>query len=149
MGIFKKLSVASYVLTISALIAFIAMIIGIVSCSGEGFWEDEMGAVITLTVFGIVFIAASIFLGVKFGDKFWLGALMFLIVLFFALATCYMIIGKMDVMGTVVFSDLEKGYKPAEDACYIGLASSIIYIIASVFAAVGAFFNVVRNVDKK
>lgn len=39
--------------------------------------------------------------------------------------------------------------KPAEDACYIGLASSIIYIIASVFAAVGAFFNVVRNVDKK
>ena len=137
MGIFKKLSVASYVLTISALIAFIAMIIGIVSCSGEGFWEDEMGAVITLTVFGIVFVAASIFLGVKFGDKFWLGALMFLIV------------GKMDVMGTVVFSDLEKGFKPAEDACYIGLASSIIYIIASVFAAVGAFFNVVRNVDKK
>lgn len=44
-----------------------------------------------------------------------------------------------------MFSDLEKGYKPAEDACYIGLASSIIYIVASVVAAIGAFFGLVRK----
>lgn len=145
MEIFKKLSLASYILVFSALIALIAMIVGIVSCSGEGFWEDEMGAVIALTIIGIVLVAATIFFGIKFGNKVWLSLIMLLIVLFFALATCNMIIGKMDVMGTVVFSDLEKGFKPAEDACYIGLASSIIYIVASLIAVIGTFFNVVRK----
>ena len=81
----------------------------------------------------------------KFGEKPWVSAVVALTVLFFALATCFMIMGKMDVMGTVMFSDLEKGYKPAEDACYIGLASSIIYIVASVVAAIGAFFGLVRK----
>ena len=145
MEIFKKLSMASYILVFSALIALIAMVVGIVSCSGEGFWEDEMGAVIALTIIGIVLVAATIFCGIKFGNKVWLSLIMLLIVLFFALATCNMIIGKMDVMGTVVFSDLEKGFKPAEDACYIGLASSIIYIVASLIAVIGTFFNVVRK----
>ncbi len=145
MNIFKKLSLASYILIFSAVIALIAMIIGIVSCSGEGFWEDEMGSVIAFTIIGLLLVAATVFCGVKFGDKYWLSVIMLLTVLFFALATCNMVIGKMDVMGTVVFSDLEKGFKPAEDACYIGLASSIVYIIASLIASIGTFFNVVRK----
>ena len=35
MTIFKKVSVASYILAFGAVIALIALIVGIVSCSGE------------------------------------------------------------------------------------------------------------------
>lgn len=61
------------------------------------------------------------------------------------MAMRYIVLWGMTVVGMVMFSDLEKGYKPAEDACYIGLASSIIYIVASVVAAIGAFFGLVRK----
>ena len=145
MTIFKKVSVASYILAFGAVIALIALIVGIVSCSGEGFWEDEMGGVIAFTVLGIVCAAGAIALAVRFGERPFVSAVVALAVLFFALATCFMIIGKMDVMGTVIFSGLEKGYKPAEDACYIGLASSIVYIAASLVASAGAFFRLVRR----
>ena len=145
MAIIKKMSVASYALALSVVVALVALIVGIVSCSGDGFWVDEMGGVIAFTIVGIVCGAGAVALAVKFGDKPWVSAVVALTVLFFALATCFMIMGKMDVMGTVMFSDLEKGYKPAEDACYIGLASSIIYIVASVGAAIGAFFGLVRK----
>lgn len=145
MTVFKKVSVASYVLALGVVIALVALIIGIVSCSGDGFWEDEMGGVIAFTVVGIVCAGVAVLSAVKFGEKPLVSVLVALTVLFFALATCFMIIGKMDVMGTVIFSDLEKGYKPAEDACYIGLASSIVYIVASLVAAAGAFFRLVRK----
>ena len=146
MGIFKKLSIGSYVLALSVVLALIAMIVGIASSAKyEGFWEPTMGGVIAFTVIGIVFAAASIVLGVKFGEKFRTSALLVVTVLFFALAMCYMVMSIMDVMGTVVFSDLEKGFAPAEYACYVGLASSVIYIIATVFAAAGTFFRLVRK----
>lgn len=146
MGIFKKLSIGSYVLALGVVLALIAMIIGITSSAKyEGFWEPTMGGVIAFTIFGIVFAAAAIALGVKFGDTFWTSAVLVIAVLFFALATCYMVMSKMDVMGTVVFSDLEKGFEPAEYACYVGLASSVIYIIATLVTAVGTFFRVVRK----
>ena len=145
MGFLKKLSVASYVLAASAVIALVALIVGVVSSSGEGFWTDEMGGVIAFTILAIVCAAAAILLSVKFGDNPLVSLVVLLVVLFLALSTCFMIMGKMDVMGTVMFSDLEKGFKPAEDACYIGLASSIIYIVASVVAAGGAFFKLARR----
>ena len=146
MGIFKKLSIGSYVLALGVVLALIAMIIGIASSTKyEGFWEPTMGGVIAFTILGIVFAAASIVLGVKFGEKFWTSALLVVTVLFFALAMCYMVMSIMDVMGTVVFSDLEKGFEPAEYACYVGLASSVIYIIATLVTAVGTFFRVVRK----
>lgn len=146
MGIFKKLSIGSYVLALGVVLALIAMIIGITSSAKyEGFWEPTMGGVIAFTIFGIVFAAAAIALGVKFGDTFWTSAVLVIAVLFFALATCYMVMSIMDVMGTVVFSDLEKGFAPAEYACYVGLASSVIYIIATLVAVVGTFFRVVRK----
>ena len=108
MGIFKKLSIGSYVLALGVVLALIAMIIGITSSAKyEGFWEPTMGGVIAFTIFGIVFAAAAIALGVKFGDTFWTSAVLVIAVLFFALATCYMVMSKMNVMGTVVFSDLE------------------------------------------
>ena len=128
MTIFKKVSVASYILAFGAVIALIALIVGI-----------------AFTVLGIVCAAGAIALAVRFGERPFVSAVVALAVLFFALATCFMIIGKMDVMGTVIFSDLEKGYKPAEDACYIGLASSIVYIAASLVASAGAFFRLVRR----
>ena len=115
------------------------------------FWL-EMFAVVAASISGVLVarehkldLVGAVALAVKFGEKPWVSAVVALTVLFFALATCFMIMGKMDVMGTVMFSDLEKGYKPAEDACYIGLASSIIYIVASVVAAIGAFFGLVRK----
>lgn len=146
MGIFKKLSIGSYVLVLGALLALIAMIIGIASGARyEGFWEPTMGGVIAFTILGLVFTAGAIVLGVKFGERYWISAIELIAVLFFALATCYMVMSIMDVMGTVVFSDLEKGFAPAEYACYVGLASSVIYIIATLVAVVGTFFRVVRK----
>lgn len=91
MAIIKKMSVASYALALSVVVALVALIVGIVSCSGDGFWVDEMGGVIAFTIVGIVCGAGAVALAVKFGEKPWVSAVVALTVLFFALATCFMI----------------------------------------------------------
>ena len=146
MDFFKKLSFASYILIGSAALALAALIIGGVSSAGEGFGMDEMPIIIVFTLLAVLLIGGTVFTSAKFGEKPWISALVIAAVLFIALSMFNMLMGKTDVMGTVMFSDLEKGYKPAEDACYIGLASIVIYIISALTAAVCAFFKLSKEI---
>lgn len=145
MEFLKKFSIGSYVLVAAAVLGLVALIVGGVSCAGEGFGMDEMPAIVIFTIFAILLTAAAVVLSAKYGEKSWIAAMVFVVVLFLALGMYFMLMGKTDVMGTVMFSDLEKGYKPAEDACYIGLTSVVIYIVATLFAVVGAFFSLVKK----
>ncbi|HHW90126.1 MAG TPA: hypothetical protein GX745_04400 [Clostridiales bacterium] len=56
-----------------------------------------------------------------------------------------MIMGKSDLMGTIWFSELERGYKPAEDALAIGVAGIIIYFISAIMASVSAFLKLSKS----
>lgn len=145
MDFLKKLSMGSYVLIGGVLLAVVALIIGGVSCAGEGFGMKEMPLIITLTIIAVIAAVGAVFLAAKFGDKPWVSVLIVVSVLLIGLSMYNMLMGKTDVMGTVIFSDLEKGYKPAEDACYIGLASIIIYIVSAFVAAISAFFSLVKK----
>lgn len=146
MNFIKKMTFSTYLLIASGLLALVALIVGAVSCAGEGFGMDEMPAVITFTIFALALTAATVFIAVRYGESPWVTALVIAVVLFVSLSMYFMLVGKTDVMGTVMFSDLEKGYKPAEDACYIGLASIIIYIISAFAGAVSTFFRLAKPV---
>ncbi len=140
----KKVSPAAYVFAAGSVISLIAMIIAAVSCSGEGFGMKQLPLVIVLSVAAVILGVAIVFVSGKFGD----GILSTVLVVAMTLVTVFcvyaMIMGKSDVFGTVLFSDLEKGYAPAERACNLGIASIIVYLIAAVVTAAGGFFKLAK-----
>lgn len=140
----KKVSPAAYVFAGGAVISLVAMIIAAVSCSGEGFGMKELPLVIVLSIAAVILGAAIVFVSGKFGD----GILSTVLVVAMTLVTVFcvyaMIMGKSDVFGTVLFSDLEKGYAPAERACNLGIASIVVYLIAAVVTAAGGFFKLAK-----
>ena len=144
LNILKKVSPASYLFAGGAVISLIAMIIAAVSCSGEGFGMKQLPLVIVLSVAAVILGVAIVFVSGKFGD----GILSTVLVVAMTLVTVFcvyaMIMGKSDVFGTVLFSDLEKGYAPAERACNLGIASIIVYLIAAVVTAAGGFFKLAK-----
>lgn len=141
----KKVSPAAYLFAGSAVISLVAMIIAAVSCSSEGFGMKELPIVIVLSVAALICGAAIVFASGKFGD----GIVSTVLVVAMTLATIFcvyaMITGKSDVFGTVLFSDLEKGYAPAERACNLGIASIVVYLIAAVLTAAGGFFKLAKT----
>lgn len=144
-NILKKLSLPAYLFPISALLALAGLIVAVISCSGEGFGMKEMPLVVILTV-GVVLMAAGILWAVgKSGEHPVVSAAAFLMVLMLAGCVCAMVMGKSDVFGTVIFSALERGYAPAEQASALGVVSIVLYLAAAAAAAVGSFFRL----DKK
>ncbi len=145
MTFFKKLSVASYILIGAAVLSIIALIVSIVSCSGEGFAIKQMPMIITFTILSVLLIGAIIYIIGKYGDNFWVSLLILATVIVLTLCFYLMIMGKSDLMGTIWFSELERGYKPAEDALAIGVAGIIIYFISAIMASVSAFFSLAKK----
>ena len=144
-NILKKLSLPAYLFPLSAVLALIGLIVAVVSCSGEGFGMKEMPLVVILTI-GVALMAAGIIAGVaKCGEHPVVSAVAFLMVLMLAGCVCAMVLGKSDVFGTVIFSALERGYAPAEQASALGVVSIVFYLVSAVAAGVGSFFRL----DKK
>ena len=142
---FKKISIGGYIAAAGAVIALAALIVGLVSCSPSGFFASQMVLVILFTVLGIVAVCAAIFLAAKLGDNFITTVLLVGAVVLLMFALFRMVDAKEDVLGTVLFSDLEKGFAPAEFACYVGVASMVIFAVSIVTLILGNFFNMVKK----
>lgn len=143
LNLLKKLSIGSYLLLAGALAAVVALIVIIVSCSPNAFdfWFVQMPWVIVLILVALVAIAGVIFFAIKKGDGIIPTVLALVAVMALVFALIQTIEGKQDVLGTVMFSDLEKGYAPAETACYGGFTGMIIEIVSAVVVMASLFFG--------
>lgn len=143
----KKLSFPAVLTCTSAVLAIVALIVAVVSCSGEGFSMDQLPIVAAGTAAAALLCAGVLAISLKRGDGVVSSVLMAAMVLALGLCIYEMVMGKSDVFGTVIFSDLEKGYAPAEQASTLGLVSIVLYLVSAVVACVGSFgdFSVKRG----
>lgn len=137
----KNLTVTAYLLCVSAVAALVGLIVAVVSCSGEGFGMSQMPMIVVLTVVAIALAVGTLYLAGKNGDGIVPSIAVLAMVVALAFCIYQLVLGKSDVFGTVIFSDLEKGYAPAERASYLGVVSIVIYIAATLISALGAFFK--------
>lgn len=141
----KKISVGGFISLAAAVIAIAGLITALISCSPSGFMIVQMPLIVWFTILSVLLIVGAIVYSVLRKDDIvssiaLIGATLLLMFILFNL-----IDGKNDVLGTVLFSDLEKGFAPAETACYVGVASMAIYIVSIVTLIVGSFLKVTKK----
>lgn len=144
-NIIKKVSIGGYIALVAAIIAIAGLITALVSCSPSGFMIVQMPLIVWFTIFTIILIVGSIVYSALRKEDIissiaLIGAGLLLMFILFNL-----IDGKNDVLGTVLFSDLEKGFAPAETACYVGVASMVIYIVSILTLIIGSFFRITKK----
>lgn len=145
MTFLKKLTIGSYVLIFAAILAVIGFIVGLISGSSLEFPIGEMPIIVALTILSILLIGGAIFVSVKYGDKILVSVILIAAVVLLGMCFYYMFLSKNVLMGGIWFSDLDKGYKVAEDALYYGVVSMVFYLLAAFAVGAGAFFRL----DKK
>ena len=144
----KCLTIPAYLFPIGAIASIIALIVAFASCTGEGFGMASLPLVAALTVATALFGFGVLFFSATQGDKLISTACAFMMVVTLSACVYLMIYGKADVFGTVLFSDLEKGYAPAERASNLGLASIVIYLISLLTIMIASFFRLDRKNEK-
>ena len=139
-NLLKKMTIGGYMLLAGAVIALVALIVIIISNSPNSFdfWFVQTPWVILLILAAVACIGGALFFALKKGD----GIIPTVLVIAAVMALVFALIeGKQDVLGTVMFSDLEKGYAPAETACYGGFTGMIIEIVSAVVVMASLFFG--------
>ena len=144
----KNVSVPAYLFPIAAVASVIALIVAFVSCTGEGFGMASLPLVAALTMIAVLLGFGTVYFTARKGDKILSTACAFLMVVSLSFCVYLMIYGKADVFGTVLFSDLEKGYAPAERASNLGLASIVIYLISLLLIMVASFFRLNKKAEQ-
>lgn len=144
----KNLSIPAYLLPLAAISSIIALIIAFVSCTGEGFGMANLPWVAMLTVAAVLLCGGALFFASKRGDKTLSSICVFLMVAVVSACIYLMIYGKADVFGTVIFSDLEKGYAPAERASNLGVVSIVFYLVSALLIMVASFFRLNKKEAK-
>lgn len=142
-NLLKKMTIGGYMLLAGAVIALVALIVIIISNSPNSFdfWFVQTPWVILLILAAVACIGGALFFALKKGDGIIPTVLVIAAVMALVFALIQTIEGKQDVLGTVMFSDLEKGYGPAEAACYGGFTGMIIEIVSAVVVMVSLFFG--------
>lgn len=141
----KNVSAPAYLICISAVVALVGLIVAVMSCSDEGFGMAQMPLIAGLTVLAIALAVGTLYFAGKDGDGIITSIAIFAMVIALTFCIYALVLGKSDVFGTVIFSDLEKGYAPAERASYLGIVSIVIYIAATLISAIGAFFKLSKK----
>lgn len=142
---FKKLSIPAYLLPVSAVVSLVAMIILFASNADPNYVMVGSTLVVVLSVLSIILFAAAFFLSGKIGDGRITAIVLLAAVIVTALCVYFTFGGKTDVFGSVIFSSLEKGYPPAERACWLGIASIVMYVVATLIGAVAGFFTLSKK----
>lgn len=139
----KRMTIGGYILVAGAIAAIVALIVVIVSNSPNNFdfWFVQTPWVIALIIIAVACVGGALFLSFKMGDGILPSLLVIAAVMALVFALIQTIEGKQDVLGTIMFSDLEKGYAPAETACYVGFTGMIIEIVAAVLVIASLFFG--------
>ena len=145
----KKISIGGYIAIAGGVLGLVAMIIALVSCSPEGFAIVQIPMIIIFSLLALILLVGAVVLSAWKGDGLlWNGLTTVMVlgaVVLLTFTLFNMIDGKQDVLGTVMFSDLEKGFAPAEFACYVGFASMIVYLVSIVVTLVGSFLRLAKK----
>ena len=141
----KKLSFGGYLLAIATVMTLASFIVAIVSNGFSGYDMGNFGTTVLLSLVAIALGVASIALPLFLGDKKIFSVLQVLMIIVLSFLVWSMIYGKMDVFGTVLFSDLEKGYPPAEAANLTGIIAIVMYLVSSLLTIVANFFSVMKK----
>lgn len=141
----KKVSIGGYITVAAAFLAIVGAIVALVSCSPAGFMIVQMPWIVILTLLAVVGIVFAIYFAAKKGENIISTIVIIAVTIALTLTLFLLIGGKEDVLGTVLFSELERGFAPAEHACYVGVAAMVIYIVSIVALIVGSFFSLVKK----
>ena len=133
----KKASAGMFLFGFSILAAVVSFIIAVISCVDISM--SQLTSVGVLTAVGIACSLAAMYVSSVKGDGLISTVLILLTVAALSLTVYQMVMGKSDVFGVVIFSDLEKGYAPSENAAWRGVAAIIGYLVSALAAAVGSF----------
>ncbi len=146
-NILTKIGVGGYVLLGGALLTLVSMIIAIISCSPAGFAIVQMPLVVLFSILAFLLLVGAVVFSALKGEGLIPTILIIGAIVLLTFTLFNMIDGKQDVLGTVMFSDLEKGHAPTEFACYVGFTSMIFYIITIVVTAVGSFLPAAKKTE--
>lgn len=140
----SKLSVGSYLIAAATVLTLVSLIVAIISNGFTGYDMHNFSSTVLISIGALLLGVASIMLPLLLGDSKLLTVLPSLMVIVLSFAIWTMVYGKMDVFGTVLFSDLEKGFPPAEAACSTGIAAIALYLLTSLVTIVGCFFRILK-----
>ena len=143
----KSRTAAFWLLCISAILIIICLVFAIVSCSAPNgaYIMLNQELFIALSVIAIVVIAGILALSARFGDKLWLSLLAVAAIVLIGFSIYILFMGKMDLMGTIWFSELDRGNAVAESALNNGVVGLVFYILAAVSFGVGCCFKFAKN----
>ena len=143
--ILKKITTPAWLVPVGAAASVVALIIALISTIDEGFGMKETPWIVLLTLAAVALCAGALFFVAKNGDGFLPSLFVFLMVVALSFTVYLLVMGKSGVFGTVLFSDLEKGYAPAERACWLGVAAIVLEMIAALVTAAAAFFRLEKK----
>ncbi|MBO4990157.1 MAG: hypothetical protein J6D37_07485 [Clostridia bacterium] len=141
----KKLSIGGYVLAFATIMTLASFIVAIISNGYSGYDMGNFSTTVLLSIAAIILGVASIGLPLVLGDKKIYSVLQVLMIIVLSFLIWSMVYGKMDVFGTVLFSDLEKGYPPAEAANLTGIIAIVMYLVSALLTMVANFFPVLKK----
>lgn len=145
MKFIKKFSVGGYIMAAAVLLTIVSLILACVSNSYTGYEMSNMAGTVLLSLGAILAGVGAIVLSYLFGNKWFIGLLEIAMVVMLSFIIWTMVYGKMDVFGTVLLSDLEKGFPPAEAACSTGITTIVLYLVSGVITLAATFFNVCKE----
>ena len=137
----SRLSLPAYLIPLAAVLAVIGLIVAIVSCTGEGFGMASMPWVAVLTIAAVLLCGGILYFSATKGDRALPSLGLLLMVLAVSGCIYLMVYGKADVFGTVIFSELERGFAPAERASNLGVVSIAFYLASALLIMVASFFR--------
>ncbi len=139
------MSIGSYILAGGCVLALVGLITTLISIAPAGFAFASLPQVIIFSVLAMIAIGGALFLSLTKGDSPIVSVLIIGAVVLLAFAIFNLIDGKQDVLGTVMFSELERDFAPAVFACYWGVAGIIIFMLATLATSVSAFMGLSKE----
>lgn len=146
----KEREIDFYLCCAAALLLIIALVIAGISCSGPGYLFSQFYFVIICSIAALILTAAVICIPIFFssGDKLMVTIMTavqtVLMIGVIALSTYCIIImidGKLQLMGNIWFSNLERGKPVPEFALNAGVVSMVFYLLSIIMLSAGAFFT--------
>lgn len=141
----KKLSFGGKMTVLATLLTIVAFVVAIISNSFPGYDMHNMNMTAILSVVAIVLGVATIVLSKMLGNKKAIAFLQIAMVVALSFLLWTMVEGKTDVWGTVIFSDLERGFPPADNSAYTGVVAVALYLVAGLVSVVANFSDVIKK----
>lgn len=145
----KTRTVAFWLLSVSFVLTLVGLIVAIVSCSAPNgaYVIADQGTMIALSIIALVVIVGTLVVSAWRGDRVWVGILPLVAVILIGFSIFILFVGKIDLMGTIWFSELDQGNKVAESALNVGVVGIIMYLLAGISLGVGCCFKLSKKKD--